>query len=335
MPCVEYMTRVQWRHGYAQAHSICSSRPPLSHPLATLVPAAHGGPERSHGWHPGTRSARHDGRELEAVNRSDSHVLILDGEQLIGAKQNRTTNRTVLVGRRSVTRIPVSCMEQGRWRDVGRKMQTGGYHAPSKVRKIARVREAKERARRQAGQSSGRSAGDAGNPSHLLREVQGEVWASIADSSARAGVRSSTGDLFEVYRGKLRVLEERAARFRPLPGQVGLVAFAGESLLGLDLVGDPTTFARLHDRLVRGYLFDALEREQWSEAAPGDGEADSEAGRPDREAVEALLRQVAESPRQPLPTAGLGEYRALEGPVVGGELEWDGAVVHLSAFPAD
>ena len=63
-----------------------------------------------------------DGRvgELVAINRGPSPVLILDGEQLVGARQNRTTGRTILVAAASETRIPVSCMEQGRWHAVSR-----------------------------------------------------------------------------------------------------------------------------------------------------------------------------------------------------------------------
>jgi hypothetical protein len=35
--------------------------------------------------------------ELIATNRGDADVLVLDGEQLIGARQNRMTNRSILL----------------------------------------------------------------------------------------------------------------------------------------------------------------------------------------------------------------------------------------------
>src|SRR5215212_3222291 len=53
--------------------------------------------------------------ELLAKNPLDSSVLLYDGEELIGAKQNRILNVTVLVPARSETKIPVSCVEEGRW----------------------------------------------------------------------------------------------------------------------------------------------------------------------------------------------------------------------------
>ena len=53
--------------------------------------------------------------DLRVANLGDLPMLLLDGEQLVGAKQNRILNMTVLVAARSEVTIPVSCVEQGRW----------------------------------------------------------------------------------------------------------------------------------------------------------------------------------------------------------------------------
>ncbi len=64
--------------------------------------------------------------ELRVVNTGDAAVLLLDGEELLGAKQNRVLNTTILVGPRSTTRVPVSCVEHGRWSYREREFRESG-----------------------------------------------------------------------------------------------------------------------------------------------------------------------------------------------------------------
>ena len=52
--------------------------------------------------------------ELNFENGSDQPVLLLDGEELVGAKQNRVLNLTVLAPAKQSIVIPVSCVEAGR-----------------------------------------------------------------------------------------------------------------------------------------------------------------------------------------------------------------------------
>ena len=53
--------------------------------------------------------------ELAVRNPLDRGVLLYDGEELVGAKQNRIVQRTALAGAKSTTALPVHCVEQGRW----------------------------------------------------------------------------------------------------------------------------------------------------------------------------------------------------------------------------
>src|ERR1700683_4752683 len=59
--------------------------------------------------------------DLVVHNPLDVHVLLYEGEEVLGAQQNRTFDVSALVAARSVLQVPVSCVEAGRW--------GGGGHA--------------------------------------------------------------------------------------------------------------------------------------------------------------------------------------------------------------
>src|SRR5690606_40102059 len=47
--------------------------------------------------------------------------------------------------------------------------------------------------------------------------------------------------------------------FPLVPGQVGLLAFEGAAPLGMDVIGGRALYTRVHARLLRGYVLDALD----------------------------------------------------------------------------
>ena len=63
--------------------------------------------------------------DLRVVNEGALPVLILEGDELIGAKQNRVVNSTVLVAAESQLVLPVSCVERGRWSYRSRAFSSG------------------------------------------------------------------------------------------------------------------------------------------------------------------------------------------------------------------
>jgi len=244
---------------------------------------------------------------LKAKNKGPYPILILDGEQLIGAKQNRITNRSIVLAPESVTEIPVSCMEQGRWHHVSKTFSPGPHHAPSKVRRHARRVEAS------APEASYRD----------LESAQGAVWDEIRSFGAKLGGSSSTGALDAVFDHHEDDLESWITAFPLLDLQVGLLAFSGPEPLGMDALGTPSLYAPLHRRLLTGYVMDALE------------ERDSAAGSPPEEADARFINRVQEARRVRSESLGMGEYRILTDTVLGGELIQGPRLIHLSAFPLE
>lgn len=246
--------------------------------------------------------------ELQASVTSGAAVLILDGEQLIGARQNRMVNRSILLPGDSKVRIPVSCMEQGRWRHVTPTFSPGAQHCPAGVRRRARDQEA--------------VYANTGAPAPLaaLAGAQGTVWSAIREQARALGAHSDTMALNEYSDQRGEDVASRVRRFPFGDEQVGILAFLNGAPLGMDVIGGRALYAAYHERLLRGYVLDALgAKPEGAEVAAAD--------------AQAFLDAVRGAERVSSPTIGVGAYAALAGAVVGGELEHEGRAVHLSAFP--
>lgn len=113
--------------------------------------------------------------ELLFVNEGDEKVLLVDGEELVGARQNRILNVTLLVGAGRKVVIPVSCVEQGRWAWKSRHFASSGRTLFAKARaKKAQQVTASLRAH-------GRRSAD-----------QAEIWGDISAKAAHLNVASGT-----------------------------------------------------------------------------------------------------------------------------------------------
>lgn len=113
--------------------------------------------------------------ELMVVNRANEPVLLIDGEELADAKQNRVLNTSLLLKEVSETKIPVSCTEQSRWSYASKAFSESGnvMAYKSRSRKTCSVQPSLE--------TCGAPMSD-----------QGEVWDGIAELQAKACTPSRT-----------------------------------------------------------------------------------------------------------------------------------------------
>jgi hypothetical protein len=179
--------------------------------------------------------------ELKVKTDSPLPILIIDGEELIGAKQNRVVNTSILLGEKDELTIPVSCTEQGRWQFTSAVFQ-----------KSATVLERKARARksRTVRQSLEDESGH--------QSDQGEVWDSISEVSLKACVESPTSAMSDVYKNRENDLREAMQQFTAEPGQMGMIVEIDGKLVGMDWLSQPHAYAELHDKLVKSYILDPL-----------------------------------------------------------------------------
>jgi hypothetical protein len=247
--------------------------------------------------------------DLLVLNPTDDAVLLYEGEEVLGAQQNRTFDVSVLVGAHSALEVPVSCVEAGRW--DGRRHDESFSPAPQAA--YPALRSLKNRAARAS------VAAGAGP-----RAMQGEVWDEVAHKSARMHVASATGAMHDIYDGRRGRLEEFVEAIGLHDGQTGaLVLIAGRPVV-LDDVSRPEVFAALHGPLVQGYALDALESGAAMEAPT----------RPGTQTAEAFLRCVLAARVSEHDGIGLGrDVRFAQAGVAGAGLVVADELVQLTAFP--
>ena len=81
--------------------------------------------------------------ELKFINSGTRSVFLLDGEELIGAKQNRVLNLSIMVAGGKTIVIPVSCVEAGRWSHRSRHFSSAprAQYAEGRAMKMAQVKQ--------------------------------------------------------------------------------------------------------------------------------------------------------------------------------------------------
>jgi hypothetical protein len=116
--------------------------------------------------------------DLLVLNPTDVNVLLYEGEEVLGAQQNRTFDVSVLVPAGMSLRVPVSCVEHGRW-DGGRHHQSFVPAPQAAYPSLRRMKNVAAHARVAAGLDA--------------RAEQGAVWDEVAAKSTRMDVESSIG----------------------------------------------------------------------------------------------------------------------------------------------
>lgn len=242
--------------------------------------------------------------ELKVINKSDAPVLLLDGEELAGAKQNRVLNTTILLDENSETVIPVSCTEQRRW------SYTSGEFSESGTVMIPRIRKMKAQ-----------TVSDSLHESREYRSDQGTVWTSIDELSQRTGVHSHTAAMRDVYEAKEKELDEYLNVFTCLSQQKGLLTFIDEEVVGFDFLSLSSAYSLLHPKLVKSYAMEALLQKP------------PRAETPDKKKAEEFIKEASRCKEKKYKSVGKGYDHRFEGKnLVGSALKVEKNVIHMAFF---
>jgi hypothetical protein len=164
--------------------------------------------------------------QLTALNNTADYLLLTDADVLIGAKQNRVVNLSVLLAPSAKTVIDVSCVERLRWDYRSSSFSTPGSVADPSLRS------------RKAGTFS-RMKPEAGMQ---FRNTQGEVWDHVHMSLASEGVRSSTESYEELLQHRMAKAERAFPECNPAEGCNGLSVLIEGKIISVDLFGNEESY---------------------------------------------------------------------------------------------
>jgi hypothetical protein len=219
---------------------------------------------------------------LLVTNSGDSRVLFLEGEELRGAKQNRVLNTSVLVAAHSKTAIPVSCVEQGRWRYRSKQFAPSESHSSSKLRHILK-----------------KSSYRAMKEGHGYSSDQSAVWSEVSRQMASLHSSSPTAAMSDTFETNQVRLDEFRERLKYVDGASGVAVAVGKKVVALDLFDRPATCGRVWDRLLSGVVMDALEESRSDQLAQASD-------------VLALIARLQSRDWEPAPAVGLGQELRLD-----------------------
>jgi hypothetical protein len=251
--------------------------------------------------------------ELKVTNKADKPILLIDGEELVGAKQNRIVNTSILLAAESETLIPVSCTESGRWHYNSRAFQSSDnmMYASARASKSARVAFNK--------MSSDRYDAE-----------QGRIWEDVASLHTKNRTFSDSAAMSDSYSQRHDDLSEYLQAFPLLDNQKGIIALVNGKPWAADYVSNASSYADLHDKLVKSFAADCL-------SLPI-----KEIESNENLAIDAwkILRDLSKSTESVVQPIGLGSDIRYDAPQLGAAaLVYEEILVHMTIFskqnPAD
>ena len=261
---------------------------------------------------------------LEAHNRVDEFILLLDSEEIKGAKQNRVLNTSILLPRRKRTTIPVSCTESGRWAYASADFQPSGNMMP----KTARTHKMKSVTTTSAAVAAecAEAAIPMPAPACCYMSDQSEVWHDVADLQAKTHVHSPTSSMNDVYEAMREKVDRFTDQFDLQPKQKGVLVLKNGEILGLDMLSQPEAYSELHRKIIGSYVMDSA----IDEATPTEEWADEEAR------AEAFMKEVTGMEGQAHESAGEGTDVRYDCPTLSGTaLIHEEQLIHASFLRHD
>lgn len=183
--------------------------------------------------------------EVKVINKAVTPLLLLDGEEIIGSKQNRILNSTIIVPAKSEKIIPVSCTESGRWHYKSSKFKYSNHMATSNVRR-----------------DKLNSVSDSLRSSNSFRSNQTQVWKNIEKTEKDLKLHNKTCALHDSYTKKSLDIEDYKKSFMLHENQNGIIVYINGKLVGFEIIYNSARYKEYHNKLIESYILDAITKQK-------------------------------------------------------------------------
>jgi len=233
---------------------------------------------------------------LEVHNDTDKYVVVLAGQMIRGAKQDRIISYDTVIPPGGKFDVDAFCVEAGRWTEVSKHFSYAKEMAPSSVRGTAQG-----------------------------KQDQGEVWAEVSKVNAARGAVTETDALTasydsEEFQAEVKEYEKALKAVAKDGDVVGVIVVAEGEVKAGDVFANHDLFAAIWPQLLTSYAMDAALAGELGEV-------------PEPAAMEAYIAQLEEAEREMTfeDDEGLQNRSTLSaGEMDAYELEYKGKKLHLN-----
>ena len=238
---------------------------------------------------------------VSCKNDSVTPLILIDGDEITGAMQNRIINDTLLIPAKSTINIPVSCTEHGRWHTKGEGAESRTFK-PSLYSANHSTRSRKSRA------------------SYEERDYQGEVWDSISEFESRSNFKSMTSALNDSYENLKDKQNDYLSKFHIEDGQNGVIFIVNGEVKGLELFYNHSIYKEYHEKLCRSYIIEAIVEKKSVDNI-------------DRLELMKVLENISNSEFKSHKSIGLGDNLKFSNDFGSGSgLVWEDELIHMTFF---
>jgi len=171
--------------------------------------------------------------KLVAENNTNAFLLLTDADVLIGAKQNRVLNRSVLLSPFSKTILDVSCIERCRWQYTSKDFSSTPNIADHDLRK--------DKAESIAVKFRKSAAGEA--------NVQEKVWSHIREKLNHENFESVTESYSDLIYFKMSSQQSEYPVCEPENGCNGIAVLLNRKIVCADIFGTADCYSHYFPKL--------------------------------------------------------------------------------------